>query len=292
MHTKFLCVLILMSSATLCHAQILNHLSKSKDDSPIIIEADGSVVCDEMANKCVATGNASAQKNTNTIYGDVLTVYFTDGDEREVTSMTADGHVRMETPTEKAFGEHAQYDVKLDRLLMTGGNLRIVTPKETITAKDSLEYWHAENKGIARGNAIAAFPAKEELIQADTLVAYFNSSADKTQTKNENEQNNEKTGIDRVEAEGNILASGPKGVVTGDRGTYTAISHIVEVFNNVKLTQGKNVIEGGYARHNLKTNVAEMFTEPPHVSSAGPIKRISGIIMPSDAKKMKTTQAE
>lgn len=280
MYSKLFCLLILAVNSSLCRAQILDHLN-NKDDSPIIIEADGSVVCDEMANKCIATGNASAQKNTNTVYGDVLTVYFTPGEDREVTSMTADGHVRMTTPTEEASGgESAHYDVKLDRLLMTGRNLKIVTQNETITAENSFEYWHEENKGIARGNAVAAFPEKEELIQADTLVAYFNSS-----NKSEDEKSDEGTGIDRVEAEGNILASGPKGVVTGDRGIYTAASHLIEVFNNVKVTQGENVIEGGYARHNLETNVAEMFVEPPDARRKGPIKRISGIILPKDAKK-------
>lgn len=291
MHNKFFYSLILsLVSTSFCRAQILDQLSHSKDEAPIIIEADESVVCDEMANKCVATGNAKAQKTTNTVYGDVLTLYFTEGSEREITSMTADGHVRMETPTEQAFGDHAHYDVKLDRVLMTGGNLKIVTPKETITARDSIEYWHTENKGIARGNAVAVFPEKEELVQADTLVAYFKSSSEKTPKNDENEKDNEKLAIDRVEAEGNMLASGPKGIVTGDRGIYTAKSHIVEVFNNVKVTQGENVIEGGYARHNLNTNVAEMFTHPPHVSQDGPKKRISGIILPKDAKKMKESE--
>ncbi|MBS0272428.1 MAG: hypothetical protein JSR85_07275 [Proteobacteria bacterium] len=279
--------IFLFVRASFCHAQILDQLNNSKDESPIIIEADESVVCDEMANKCVATGNAKAQKATNTVYGDVLTLYFTEGREREITSMTADGHVRMETPTEQAFGDHAHYDIKLDRVLMTGGNLKILTPKETITARDSIEYWHTENKGIARGNAVAVFPEKEELVQADTLVAYFKSSSNTPEKSDKSEKDNEKLAIDRVEAEGNMLASGPKGVVTGDRGIYTAKSHIVEVFNNVKVTQGENVIEGGYARHNLNTNVAEMFTHPPHVSQEGPKKRISGIILPKDAKKMK-----
>src|SRR3990167_10041546 len=105
-----------------------------------------------------------------------------------------------------------------------GGNLKIVTQKEILTARDSIEYYHTDNKGIARGNAIAQFPEKEQLVQSDTLVAYFKSSSEKS------EEGKEKTNIDRVEAEGNMLASGPKGVVTGDRGVYLDKTKIIEVF--------------------------------------------------------------
>jgi lipopolysaccharide export system protein LptA len=282
---KLLCFLFLLVSPSLCTGQILDQLGNSKDESPVIIDAEKSVVCDETAHKCVATGLAKAQRGTSTVYGDVLTVYFTEGKDRSITAITAEGHVRMQTPTEQAFGEHAHYDVTLDRVLMTGGNLRIVTPKETLTARDSIEYWHTENKGIARGNAIAQFPEKEQLVQANTLVAYFKPTSEKETAKTE--EGKEKLEIDRIEAEGNVLASGPKGVVTGERGIYLGKSDIVEIFNNVKITQEGNVIEGGYARVNLKTNVAEMYTHSPHASPTGPHKRISGIIIPKDAKKMK-----
>lgn len=279
MLNKLLFFIVFLTATPLCRAEIMESLNNNKDDSPLIIEAEDNVVCDETARKCVATGRAKAQKGTNTVFGDVLTVYFTE--EKDITSVTADGHVRMETPTDKAFGEHAHYDVALDRVLMTGGNLKIVTPKETLTARDSIEYWHTQNKGIARGNAIAIFPEKGELIQADTLVAYFKPSSEKTK------EGKEKTSIDHVDAEGNMLASSPKGVVTGERGVYFADSNLVEIFNNVKVTQGENVIEGGYARYNLKTNIADMFTQPPNISQDKPIKRISGIINSKDAKKMK-----
>ena len=279
MRNKLLYFLILLTLPSLCSSQILDQLSKSKEDSPVIIEAEKSVVCDETAHKCVATGLAKAQKDTNTVYGDVLTVYFTD--DREITSMTADGHVRMETPTEKAYGEHAHYDVALDRIRLTGGNLKIVTPKETLTARDSIEYWHSKNQGIARGNAVARFPEKKEIVQADTLVAYFKPSSEKT------EEGKEKQTLDRVEAEGNTLASSPDGIVTGDRGVYSAQTGKTEVFGNVTLTQGKNVIKGGYAQYNLKTNIAEVFPHPPHISDKSSGQRVSGIIFSKDAKKLK-----
>lgn len=282
-----LCLSILFLLPSVCHGQILDQLGKSKDESPIIIDAQKSVVCDETAQKCVATGAASAQKGTSTVYGDVLTVHFKEGEKkREITTITADGHVRMTTPTETAYGEHAHYDAALDRIILTGGNLKIVTPNEILTARDSIEYYHGENKGVARGNAIAQFPQKKQLIQADTLVAYFKSAGEKPdQQKAEEDQNN--MALERVEAEGNILASGPNGIVTGDRGVYQDKTKIVEVFHNVKITQDKNVIEGEYAKFNLDTNVAEMYTQPPQTAQDKPFKRVSGIIIPKSTKKVR-----
>src|SRR5437870_2777339 len=76
MRIKFITLTLLLLSPSHSYAQLMNQLSDSKDDSPIIIEADESVVCDETAQKCVATGLASAQKGSSTVYGDILTVYF------------------------------------------------------------------------------------------------------------------------------------------------------------------------------------------------------------------------
>jgi lipopolysaccharide export system protein LptA len=117
-------------------------------------------------------------------------------------------------------------------------------------------------------------------------VAYFKSSKEKK------EEGKEKLALDRVEAEGNVFASGPKGVVTGDRGVYFANTQLVEVFGNVKVTQEGNIIKGEYGRHNLKTDVAEIFPHAPGASPIGPSKRISGIIYPKDAKKMKEKESE
>ncbi len=279
MQINFISLLLFLMSSSLCYGEITDQMGQADKDAPLVIEATEEVVCDETAQKCTATGHAMAQKGTNKIFGDILTAHFSE--DRKITAITADGNVRMETPTDHAYGEHAHYDVALDRVIMTGRNLKVTTPNEYLTARDSLEYWHTDNKAIARGNAIATFPQKGELIQADTLVAYFKSSPGKAEGENKKQK------LDRVEAEGNILASNPKGIVTGDRGHYLAEAKIVEVFNNVKLLQDDNIIEGGYVRYNLDTSIAEMFTQPPRSSTDRPTQRIHGIIMANDSSKLK-----
>ena len=62
---------------------------------------------------------------------------------------------------------------------------------------------------------------------------------------------------------------------------------MVEVFDNVKVTQEGNVIEGEYAKANLETNVAEMYhpDSPKQMLQECPKKRISGIIIPKGCKE-------
>ncbi len=283
MLNKFFTFFVFLFSSSYCHGMI-DEFKNRKDDSPIIIEAQEEIICDETIRKCTAKGNAMAQKGDKTVYGDILIAFFTD--DRKIASVTADGNVRMTTPTDEATGEHAHYDLALDRVIMTGNNLKVTTPKETLTATESIEFWHKENKGIARGNAIATFPTKGELIQAETLTAFFKKSSEGS--SDSTSEDKEKQSIDRIEAEQNVLASGPKGVITGDRGKYSSRSNLVEIFDNVKLMQDKNIIEGDYARYNMKTDLAEIFSNKPNQKEQKVKKRISGLIYTKDAKKLKS----
>lgn len=253
----------------------LESLTQSGSKIPLIIDAEDFVECDEEAGHCIASGQAKAQKGTSIVYGDRLTVYFTKN--RDITEVMADGNVRMETPTETAYGDHAHYDLALDRVRVTGHTLRLVTPKEIVTAEESLEYWHKEKKGIAKGNALAQFPDTQDLIQAHTLFVYFESSS-------QGEQN---MAVQRIEAEGNVFASSPKGIVVGDRGTYVAKTGRIDIFGNVRILQGDNLIRGGYGKANLKTNVMEIFPTDPRKTPCGCRESVSGIILPKNLEKGK-----
>ena len=340
----FTVVCLLLSLEPVC-GQVLEKINTTQDQSPIVIDAEESVMCDQIARKCVAKGLAKAQKGTSIVYGDVLTVHFTEN--RNLTSMSAEGSVRMETPTETAYGDYAHYDVELDRVRMTGENLKLVSPNQILTATDSVEYWHGEKKGIAHGNALIEIPEKNEQIQADEIIAYFCPSQE--DDKKMEMEKAEATGhvlatnltgivtgdrgiyyakdkridmfgnalvevpekkelvqadkiiayfgpskgdpkkmeLKKVEAIGNVLASSPDGIVTGNRGAYYPQTEFVEMFENVKITQGENIIQGQYGRANLKTNLVEIFPDIPKGDPCAPRQRISGVIMPKNVKKLR-----
>jgi lipopolysaccharide export system protein LptA len=249
--------------------------SGQKGNLPVTIEADVSVVCDDHKGQCVATGNAEAVRGTFKVNADTLVLHFEKtGSSHDVTALSAHGHVVMSTPSEKAYGDDAHYDMAQDRLKMTGHNLKLETDKQTLTARDSLEYWRPEQKGIAYGDAVAIFPEKKQLLKADTLEAYFRSVP--------GAEDKDKQELDHIEAINNVFLSSPEEIITGDRGTYHAKAEFAEIFDNVTLTKGENQIEGAYATFNVKTSVGQLYGSRPGDKNG---KRIHGLIIPKDAKK-------
>ena len=88
----------------------------------------------------------------------------------------AEGHVRIFTPTDQAQGDHAVYDIDQAVLVMTGHALKLTTPNDVLTARDSLEYWSQKHMAVARGNAVVVTNDGRR-ISADTLVAYTDRCA-------------------------------------------------------------------------------------------------------------------
>ena len=59
---------------------------------------------------------------------------------------------------------------------MTGRNLKLTTPQDVLTARDSLEYWAQKHMAVARGNAVV-LTNDGKRVAADTLVAYTTDAA-------------------------------------------------------------------------------------------------------------------
>ena len=63
------------------------------------------------------------------------------------------------------------YDIDQAVLLMTGRDLKLTTPNDVLTARDTLEYWAQKHMAVARGDAVVVTNDGRRLA-ADTLVAY------------------------------------------------------------------------------------------------------------------------
>jgi lipopolysaccharide export system protein LptA len=61
-------------------------------------------------------------------------------------------------------------------LVMTGHGLKLMTPSDTLTARDTLEYWSDKHMAVARGDAVVVTNDARR-ISADTLVAYTVAAA-------------------------------------------------------------------------------------------------------------------
>jgi lipopolysaccharide export system protein LptA len=151
-------------------------------------------------------------------------------------------------------------------VVMTGDHLKMTTPQDIITARDTLEYWEDKRQAVARGNAVALH--QEKRIQADMLVADFVENAKKEMV------------INIAHGYDHVVLTTPTDVVTGDRADYVVETGIVTVTGSVKLThQNNSQLDGGYAVVNLNTGISKIYPGVPG-GKAGD-RQVKGLFVPA-----------
>ena len=212
-----------------------------------------------------------------------------DSGGNEVYRLEADGHVRIFTPTDYAQGDHAIYDIDQAVLLLTGHNLKLTTPQDVMTARDSMEYWSQRHIAVGRGNAVVV-TSDGRRIAADVLVGYTTDPnappdgatpaaapakpADPSKPPADPLLASGK--LKRVEAFGNVEVRTATDIVRGDRGVYVPDTGIARVVGHVRVTHGGNQINGPAADVNMKTGIAHMISAPR--------QRVEGLILPNNAQ--------
>ena len=261
-------------------------------NQPLDVTADEGIEFSKDAKEIIARVNAKAVRGNTTVTGDTLTAYYRDkkapdgappppkpedkqnGDGSgsggsEVWRVVADGNVDIFTPTQHAYGDHADYNVDDAVVVMTGDHLKMTTPQDIITARDTLEYWENKHQAVARGDAVA-ISNQGKRIQADTLVADF--------AKNKQGQ----TVIQVAHGYDHVVLTTPTDVVTGDRADYVVETGIVTVTGSVKMTRENNQLNGGYAVVNLNTGISRMYPAPPGGKAAD--RQVKGLFVPAPKK--------
>ena len=111
------------------------------------------------------------------VLADTLIAFYreTETGATDIWRIDATGSVQIVSPTQRAFGDKAVYDVGQGILILTGGT-RLETETDRISARDSIEYWEKRNLAIARGNAIAT--RGENRLSADVLTAHFTKDSE------------------------------------------------------------------------------------------------------------------
>jgi lipopolysaccharide export system protein LptA len=275
-------------------------------DQPVEIYADQGIEWHQDASAYVARGNARAIRGETTVYGDTLIAYYrkapartagsgsngaTNGDlgsGTQIYRVDADGNVRIVSPNGTAYGDHAVYDVDKAILVMRGKNLRLVTDRDTITARDTLEYWQNQDMAVARGNALAV--SDDRKISANILTAYFRDENGRDEHGKASAPKGSKSpaspaakgpkpasgakaapgadsNLDRMYAYGNVVITTPQEVAMGNRGVYNARTGIAVLTGAVKITRDKNQLNGAAAEINLNTNVSRMLAAPGEASA-------------------------
>jgi lipopolysaccharide export system protein LptA len=285
---------------------------------PVTVTAVGGIDWDQNAQTVTAHDDARAVRGNDTVTADVLIARYrkkagapaaadgaagkpvpppaapaaagstpasgepADTGNNEIYRLNAEGHVHMFTPTDQAWGDHAIYDMDQAVLVLTGGHLRLTTPKDVLTARDAMEYWSVKHMAVARGDASATSDDGRR-ITADTLVGYTvdpNAPAAGAKPAAAPPPKPAKPGdedspgkLQRVEAYGHVVVRTQTEIVTGDRGVYLPDTGLARVLGHVHITRGENQLNGAAAIVNMKTGLATMTQVPG--------SRVKGLVVPN-----------
>lgn len=269
---------------------------------PIHIEADHGIEWQQANSVYIARGHASATRGNATMTADILYAYYrpvgqglnqaaqtapkaqpapavpTQSGARtqnqlmgssttEIYRLEGDGHVHFTNDDEQAFGDHAVYDVDQAVMVLTGQDLHIITPNETITARDSLEWYDKKQIAVARGDALVV--RGDRRLRADIVTADVE------------QKDNQPAQITRVNGYGNVLVSAPGQLAHGDEGVYDVARQVATLIGHVRLTKGDNEMRGRYGVVDLKNNVSEILAAPPSAVASGPTPRVEGLLVPN-----------
>ena len=268
----------------------------STSDAPIEIVARDGIEWNRETREYIARGDARATQGETTVEADTLTAFYRQAEGRtEVFRYEAKGNVRIYTPTHRALGDRAVYDIDTGALVLTGQGLKLTTPAEVITARDGLEYWEHRNVAVARGDAqVAAEDGRR--MKAELLTAHFAGSSAAGQgavagaarsNAGSNDQPAENSRrLQRVEGFGDVHISTPTEIVVGDRGVYDAQTGIAILAGNVRITRGQNQLVGDYAEVNTNTGVSRLLSEPAQDGKG----RVRGLFIPESRNADKASK--
>ena len=243
------------------------------DSGPLDVTAEHDLEWLQQDKAYVARGNAVAKRGTVTLTGDILTAFYRpktapdasppppvatpaadkkpgqegfDTSNTDIWRVVAQGNVHIISEDKEAWGDHMDYDKDQDVVVLTGGALRGKTATETVTARDSLEYWQSRNMGVARGDAVLT-KANGQSLAADLIGAHF----EKDSTGH--------TSLKTIQAMGHVVITTATDIVHADEGTYDLTNRRTVVFGHVRVTRGQSELEGESADVNMDTGISQVF---------------------------------
>jgi lipopolysaccharide export system protein LptA len=279
------------------------------DNQPIQIQADSGIEWQQDAHLYVARGNAVAIRAPGEIHADTLIAHYREakggntGGNTEIYRVEAEGHVTLKRDAQIVVGDRAVYDVDQAIAVVTGKGLKLTTPSDVVTARDSLDWYDQRQIAVARGNAVAIRNGKT--IKADILTAYLVKTAPGqakpgpakagapggrpvpapakppvTQAASSGGKIGGAAGaeskISRVDAQGHVVITNALDTGRGDFGVYKADTGIATLIGNVVIERGKDVIRGQRGVMDLNNNVSRMM--PGGAPGASP-QRVQGLFV-------------
>ena len=247
----------------------------------------------------IARGDARAVRADSTVMADTLIAHYRkkpgsrpaatggsagalggDTGSNEIYRLEAEGHVKLFNPTDIATGDRAIYDIDQAVMLLTGNDLKLTTPNQVMTARDTMEYWAQKHMAVGRGQA-SITTSDGRRLKADVLVGYTtpDSPGAPKPPPQAGRAAPDPLGaggkLQRVEAFGHVEVRTATETITGDRAVYVADPGIARIVGNVAIDRGLNHAVGDEVIVNMKTGVSRLLRNPG--------QRVEGLIVPGDA---------
>lgn len=221
------------------------------------ISADESLEWYKDTRLYVARGKAKVIRGDLTVDADLLTAHVRDAQQSpeaapaspqssgNIDLMTAEGNVQIQNGMQQVFGQKAVYDLDQKTIKVTGTNLKYVSGKDIVTAKESLEYYEDKAMAIATGRAMAQHEGSR--IEANTLSAFFARSA------------SGQTEMTELRAKGDVIIVTKEGAVSrGGRAVYDAKKDKAILMDQVRITQGDTQLAGDKAEVDFATGQSRL----------------------------------
>jgi lipopolysaccharide export system protein LptA len=234
--------------------------ANADNKQPLEITADQTLEWHRNDNQFVANGNVVAKQGDTSIKSDKLVADYRQGKGKSqsfaIYQLTATGHVNIDSRGSTASGDKAVYDVDKGVATLTGDNLKLASPGQTVTARDKFEYRVNDGVLTATGGAVAV--RGQDRIAADVMSAAFAKGAGGAGLGAMAGAGGADKNLERLDAGGHVVITTPDETLTGDKASYTAADNIARITGNVKITRGPNTLEGESAEVNLATNISTM----------------------------------
>jgi lipopolysaccharide export system protein LptA len=285
---------------------------------PVQIQSDSGIEWQQDAHLYIARGNAVAARGPSEVHADTLIAHYREakggnaGGNTEIYRVEAEGHVTMTRGTQTVVGDRAIDDIDQATTVVTGKGLKMTTPTDVVTARDSLEWYDQKQVAVARGNAVAIRNGRT--IKGDVLTAYMVKTAPAqakagaqdgrpapAQAKagaqdgrpapapgkspvtpaaapggTPGDAADADSKISRVDAQGHVVISNAFDTGRGDFGVYNADTGIATLIGHVVIERGKDVIRGQRGVMDLNNNVSRVM---PGGAPDVPHQRVQGLFV-------------
>jgi lipopolysaccharide export system protein LptA len=249
---------------------------------PLEIEADNALIWDRTKSQYIAEGNALAKQGDMQVTADKLTADYKDTNGRtEIWQITATGNVHLKSGASIANGDLLVYDVGTGKAVLTGNALSLTGEDGTkVTATERFEYWSADRKAIAIGNA--TLTSDKTTLEAPQITAWLADEGTKSPPAGASA--NPTGDIKKAEtAGGPVTIKTETETVTAARGVYDGDKNMAYLYDNVVLNRPPHKLNGDRAEINLQTQVSQLFAAPGKDGKPG---RVRGVFFPGKGGKL------